>query len=297
MNPYFLLILGGGLIVGFLIYDWMTHRMRGRLKKGRVIVKKKAGTKFDWKVYALGIYTVLVFFLYIRGINRAIVPDGMDPLDVEAIIKRAWAPALFILIVGGWLTWRQSRSVRIGERLLITGQVAELVSAFKSVFRIRPTVFNALEESNKKIPQPVGGAVAHAVTTFYVTAMPARAWSELRERIQDPYMEQFVYILQRGEDSKHEDIMVALDGLIKRLRRARELRDKSEVNMTVVTGQTRIIQLIALGMIAVIGFVPMLRELYEYPAGQLMFLVVAGISVGTSYIIERKSVTLKEKVL
>jgi len=297
MSPIFLLMVGGGLIVGFLVYDWITHRMRGRLKKGRAIAKKKVSSKIDWKVYALGIYTVVVFYLYIRGLNRAIVPEGMDPIDVEAVIKRAWAPALFILIVGGWLTWRQSKAARVGERLLITGQVAELVAAFKSVFRIRPTVFNALEESNKKIPQPVGGAVAHAVTTFYVTAHPARAWSELRERIQDPYMEQFVYILQRGEDSKHEDIMVALDGLLKRLRRARELRDKSEVNMTVVTGQTRIIQLIALAMIAVIGFVPMLRELYEYTAGQIMFLIVAGISVGTSYIIERKAVTLKEKVL
>ena len=139
--------------------------------------------------------------------------------------------------------------------------------------------------------------MAHAVTTFYVTALPARAWSELRDRIQDPYMEQFVYILQRGEDAKHEDIMVALDGLLKRLRRARELRDQSEVNMTVVTGQTRIIQMIALSMIAVIGAVPMLRELYEYPAGQVMFVIIAGFSVITSYIIERKAVTLKEKVL
>lgn len=296
MNPLLFLIVGGGLVIAFLVYDMMSHRMRGRRKKV-ASVKKKVKGQIDWKVYALGLYTLLVAFLYIRGINRAIVPEGVDPLEVPAEIKRAWAPALFILTIGLWYTWRQTKAAKVGQRLLITGQVAELVAAFKSVFRIRPTVFNALEESNKKIPAPVGTAIAHAVTTFYVTALPARAWSELRERIQDPYMEQFVYILQRGEDSKHEDIMVALDGLLKRLRRARELRDKSEVNMTVVTGQTRIIQLIALGMVAVIGFVPMLRKLYELVPGQIMFLIVAGIAVGTSYVIERKAVTLKEKVL
>lgn len=296
MNGQMIMLVGGLAVVGYLLFDAISYRMRGRLKKARTDVKKTKGT-IDWRVYALGIYTILVTYLYIRGLNRAVPPDGFDITEVAPDIKRAIGPALFILIVGGWLTWRQTKSARVGERLKITGQVAELVSAFKSVFRIRPTVFNALEEANKKIPAPVGTAVAHAVTTFYVTALPARAWSELRDRIQDPYMEQFVYILQRGEDAKHDDIMIALDGLLKRLKRARELRDQSEVNMTVVTGQTRIIQMIALSMIAVIGGVPMLRELYEYPAGQFMFIIIAGFSVATSYIIERKAVTLKEKVL
>lgn len=296
MNGPTLMLLGGIGVVGYLLFDQMAYKMRGRMKKSKADVKKVRGT-YDWRVYALGIYSIVVCFLYIRGINRAIIPDGGEITEIPPDIRRAVAPALFVLCVGLYLTWKQTKSARIGQRLLITGQVADLVASFKSVFRIRPTVFNALEEATKKIPAPVGTAVSHAVTTFYVTAMPVRAWSELRDRIQDPYMEQFVYILQRGEDSKHEDIMVALDGLLKRLRRARELRDKSEVNMTVVTGQTRIIQLIALGMVAVIGFVPMLRKLYELVPGQIMFLIVAGIAVGTSYIIERKAVTLKEKVL
>ena len=296
MNGPMIMLIGGLGVVGYLIYDQVTYRMRGRLKKGKATTKK-VKSQIDWKVYTIGIYTLLVSYLYIRGIDRAVVPDGVDPSEILPVIRRAWLPAIFVLVVGAWYTWRQTKAARVGERLLITGQVAELVASFKSVFRIRPTVFNALEEANKKLPPPVGHAVAHAVTTFYVTALPSRAWGELRERIQDPYMEQFVYILQRGEDSKHEDIMTALEGLLKRLRRARELRDQSEVNMTVVTGQTRIIQLIALAMIAVIGAVPMLRELYEIPAGQIMFLIVAGISVGTSYIIDRKAVTLKEKVL
>lgn len=296
MNGPTLMLLGGIGVVGYLIFDQMAYKMRGRMKKSKAEVKKVRGT-YDWRVYALGIYSVLVCYLYLRGINRAIPPEGGVITDVPAVIKRAIGPALFILGVGMWLTWRQTKAARVGQRLLITGQVADLVSSFKSVFRIRPTVFNALEEATKKIPAPVGTAVSHAVTTFYVTALPARAWSELRDRVQDPYMEQFVYILQRGEDAKHDDIMVALEGLSKRLRRARELRDQSEVNMTVVTGQTRIIQIIALSMIAVIGAVPMLRELYEIQWGQMMFIIIAGVSVATSYVIERKAVTLKEKVL
>jgi hypothetical protein len=110
-------------------------------------------------------------------------------------------------------------------------------------------------------------------------------------------MDQLVYILERGEDARHEDIMNALNDLQLRLRRAREMRDQSEVNMTVISGQTRIIQLIAVALVTVVGFVPLLRVAYESSGGQMIFIVIASVGVLTSWYIDRKAQALKERVL
>jgi hypothetical protein len=43
--------------------------------------------------------------------------------------------------------------------------------------------------------------------------------------------------------------------------------------------------------------VPALRIAYESPLGQGLFMILATIGVGTSWIIDRRSVALKERVL
>lgn len=110
-------------------------------------------------------------------------------------------------------------------------------------------------------------------------------------------MEQFIYILERGEDSKHDDIMGALEGLLHRIKRAKEIRDQSEVSMTVINGQTRIIQIISLLIVLVVGTVPLLRIAYEGLAGQFVFVMFASLGVATSWYIDSQASKLKEKVL
>jgi hypothetical protein len=274
----------------------MQYRLRRRRRResGEKGIARRVS--YDWKVYAMLAYVAVVAFLYARGIDR-VVGVEVEGFETPVVSRRCLLVAVYILIVGIWWAVYQARKERISERMLINDQTSELVNAFRSVFRIRPTVFSALEEANKKIEPPVGTAVAHAVTTFYVTALPTRAFSELRDRIANPYMDQFVYILERGEDARHDDIMSALQGLLQRLRRARELRDHSEVNLTVVNGQTRIIQLIAVTLVMVVGAVPTLRQAYESVSGQLIFVVIASVGVLTSWIIDGRSAALKERVL
>lgn len=288
-----LMLLAGGLILAYLVYDWMQYRMRRR--RTREVQETGLGAKvsYDWKVYMMIALAALLAFLYGRTITRVVG----DPIDNVTRDTHSYLVAVYVLVVGIWWAIRQARKEARTQRQLVGEQVAELVAAFKSVFRIRPTVFSALEEANKKIPAPTGAAIAHAVTTFYVTSLPRRALDELRDRIQDPYMEQFIYILERGEDSRHEDIMTALDGLLHRIKRAKEIRDQSEVSMTVINGQTRIIQLISLLIIIVVGAVPLLREAYEGTAGQLVFVFFASLGVFTSWYIDSQASKLKEKVL
>lgn len=288
-----LMLLAGGLGLAYLIYDWMQYRMRRRRTREVQESGLAAKVSYDWKVYMMIALAALLAFLYGRNIPRQVGPV----VDNVWIDTHAYLVAVYVLFVGIWWAIRQARKEARSQRALVGEQVVELVAAFKSVFRIRPTVFSALEEANKKIPAPTGSAVAHAVTTFYVTSLPRRALDELRERIQDPYMEQFIYILERGEDSRHEDIMTALEGLLHRVKRAKEVRDKSEVSMTVINGQTRIIQLISLAIVIVVGAFPLLRQAYEGVPGQLVFVFFASLGVATSWYIDSQAAKLKEKVL
>ena len=67
--------------------------------------------------------------------------------------------------------------------------------------------------------------------------------------------------------------------------------------MTVISGQTRIIQLIAVATVLVVGVVPMFRVAYETIPGQIVFLIIATIGVGTSWYIDSQATKLKERVL
>lgn len=296
-----IVFVGAGAVMAYLIYDWMQYRLRLRRRKEANESGAMAKISYDWRVYVMIALTLVTAILYARPIERE-VGDDAEILDaagfvVPTVTKHAYLVALYILIVGIWWSVRQARKEQVSQRAIVSVQVGELVASFRSVFRIRPTVFSALEEANKKVPPPTGTAVAHAVTTFYVTSLPQRALDELRDRIDNPYMEQFIYIIERAEDAKHEDIMEALDGLLLRLRRAREMRDQSEVNMTVITGQSKIIMLIAVATVFVVGLVPILREAYENVMGQMVFYFFATIGIGTAWYIEGQAVKLKERVL
>jgi hypothetical protein len=292
-----LIILGGGVaLIAYLVYDWMQYRMRRRLRREGPEQGLASRVSYDWKVYAMLALTVILALLFARGVPR-VVGESVPGIEDTVVVRRCLLIAAYILVIGVWQALRQARKQKISERMVVNNEVTELVNAFRSVFRIRPTVFSALEEANRKIEPPVGTAVAHAVTTFYVTSLPQRAFSELRQRVQNPYMDQFVYILERGEDARHEDIMEALSDLINRLRRAREIRDQSEVNMTVITGQTRVIQVIAIALVIVVASVPGLRDAYETAVGQILFIIIASVGVLTSTFIDRRATALKERVL
>ncbi len=297
MTGPIIMLVGGGAALAFVVVDWMQYRMRLRLRKDTATTEGLSSRiSYDWRVYAMIVFTLLLAFLYARSIERPIGQE-IPGIEIPTEQRRALIVASYIVVVGVWWAIRQARKVGASRRMIVNSEVQELVQQFRSVFRIRPTVFSALEEANRRIEPPVGAAVSHAVTTFYVTSLPRRAFDELRERIDNPYMDQFIYILERGEDAKHEDILEAMDGLLVRLRRARDIRDQSEVNMTVITGQTRIIQLIAVALVTAVGLIGAFRQAYENVPGQLLFLLVASIGVVTSWYIDRRAMALKERVL
>ncbi len=195
---------------------------------------------------------------------------------------------------------REIRSTRI-DREIIT-----LVESFRSLYRIRPAIFSALEEARKKVKEPLKSHVTAAVQTFYVTSSQEKAFSQLRRRTDNPYLNQFVYILERSDDARREAVLNALQDLLDRLRRREDLRRQTETDLTMVTLQTRLILGISVIVIFAIALIEPLRTIYtgpllerqEAPLGrQILFCVVVTIAVYTAYQIDRRIMSLKERVL
>jgi len=66
----------------------------------------------------------------------------------------------------------------------------------------------------------------------------------------------------------------------------------------VITGQTQIILIISVLMTFAIALIDPLRTVYTGSlGGQLLFIVVATIGVYTAYRIDKKVISLKERVL
>ncbi len=267
-----LAIVAGLLIVIYVVVEEVAYRTRGRRR--RVQTELHPILRQDWRTYVpflLGIALALLF---------------RSPLI-----------SVYVLVIGALATLYFFNRSKVNERAQMDRQVSQLILAFRSIYKIRPAVFSALEEAHKKVDEPLAGHVALAVQTFYVTAAPDRAYAELRGRVDNPYLNQFLYILERSETARREAVMESLDRLMERCQRHAQLRDKSEVELTAITGQTRFIQIISLIIIFFIAATS-LREAYTESLGaQVLFVGLATVAVATSWYIDRRTVALKERIL
>ena len=153
-----------------------------------------------------------------------------------------------------------------------------------------------LEEARDKVDQPLRGWVTSTVQAFRATSSAKRALAELRKKSDNPYLHQFVYILEMSDEAEPETVVQALEGLADRLRRHEELRNKTETEMGAITGQTRVIQLVSLGAIFIIAVISGLRSAYSSQTAQLFFIGLVSIAVTASYYIDQRILSLKEKI-
>ena len=206
--------------------------------------------------------------------------------------------SFYMLVLGVAITYYlATRSLR-QEEVKLDEEIEALVESFRNIYRIRPATFSALEEARTKVGEPLRSYMTTAVETFYVTSSQARAFAELRRRSDNPYLNQFVYVLERIDQARQEAILDALQDLIERLRRREELRRQTEIDLTVITAQTRIMLIISILMIIGISLIPSFRRAYtDSLAGQLIFVGVVSIAAYTAYRIDRRVMELKERVL
>lgn len=268
----FIPLLASLAILVYLIYDEYRYRFRmGRRQKARITP--------EWMTYPPRTYIPAAAGLFL------------------ALLYRAYLISPFFLLVGFGITYYLSRRLYIARRLKTDSQVLELVVAFRGIFKVRPAVFAALEEARKKIGQPLNEHVAACVQAFYVTSSPQKAYAELQRRVRNPYLDQFVFILERTETASREVVYDALDNLAIRMRRHEDLRAKSEVNLAAITGQTTFIQVLSLLIIVGIGLTAV-RDFYvESAQTQMLFIGLICIALFTSWYIDRRTQAIKERVL
>jgi len=270
-------------IIGYLAIDELTLSRPDLRQTASSLIPRR------WQYY------IPILLGLVLAVLMALPPErgANEPLPTPPLLVCGYVLAVGILI-SVYLV-RRSRWLTRGK---LDRQVGQLVASFRSIYQLKPTIFSALEEAKSKVDEPLRSYVTAAVQTFYITARQDRALEELRRRANNPYINQFIYILRMSELGRKETVLKALDDLGERLRRAEDLRRESEVSLTVITSQTRIIQAISLFIVFVIALVPLLRSAYTISWGrQLLFIVIASIGVLTSYYIEQQVTSLKERIL
>ena len=192
----------------------------------------------------------------------------------------------YIVAVGMLVSWYQAKRAERMGRARLDKQVADLVMAFHSIYQLQPAIFSTLEETRDKVDEPLRGWVASTVQAFRAISSAKRAFAELRKKADNPYLHQFVYILEMSDEAEPEMVLEALDGLADRLRRHEELRNKTETELGTIMGQTQVIQLVGLGMLFVIAAISRLRSVYSGQTAQLFFIATASVGVIASYYID-----------
>jgi Flp pilus assembly protein TadB len=278
-----IILLMAFFIIGYLVIDELTLSRPGWRQTASAVMTIK------WQCYIpalLGL--VFAVLMALPSEQRLNEPSPTPPILICGYILVAGILFSLYLI-------RRSQGLTRGK---LDRQVAQLVDSFHSIYQLKPTIFSALDEAKSKVDEPLRGYITAAVQAFYITARPDKALEELRRRANNPYIDQFIYILRISELGRREAVLKSLDDLSERLRRADNLRRDSEVNLTVITSQTRIIQVISLAIVLIIAVIPMLRSVYTVSWGrQLLFIAVASIGVLTSYYIDQQVVRLKERIL
>ena len=270
------LILAGGLILlGYLLYEDLLRVARPALRERGIELLSEFGG-LGWQVYA----PIPVAFLI-----AVLMHDGI-------------LVSVYVAGLGFWVSLYMSRRSRRFERAMMDKEVASLVEAFRSIYRIKPAVFSALEEARHKTEEPLRSQVSAAVEAYYATASASKAFAGLRKRVSNPYLDQFIYILQRSEATNREDLLNALGELIERLRRREGLRRKTKTNLTMITLQTRGILLVTVGIVLLVALLPGLRQTWTGSiGGQLLFVLLVTVAAYTASRIDARVVALQERVL
>ncbi len=298
MGPLFLALGAFGLVL--LLADDV--RRRRTAIRGGAVKKEEKKLAVDgrrrWWVIDVG----RPWPVTLGGQQRVVGPWPLDlrPLPVAILLAFGFRTPLisgYILLVGLLVSLYLGRRARAEERARLLPQIIDLVTAFKGVYRVRPSVFSALEEASTKIQDPLRTFVGLTVQAFYITASSKRAMAEMRRRVNNVYLNQFLYILESAEQARAETVYEALDNLIERLRQQDSLRAQGEVDLTAITSTTKIIQFMSLAFIFVIAFTGLRTAYTDSTRAQFLFIGLASVAVGTSYYIEWRVMRLKERIL
>jgi len=259
------------LVIGVLVLDEFRQYLAPALQRYRARLMPGPVT---WKTF-LPLIAAMIFALLMWG----------------AVLIQ-----IYLLVLGVVMTIYSIRRTQRQQKLLASRQVLQLILAFRSMYQLQPSVFSTLDRVKDKVDEPLRGLMDVVIQSFYLTSSPERAFAELRERTDNVYLNQFVYILEMSEGARTGAVVRALDNLVDRLRTHDELRRESESSLTSITGQTSVLQRIAAAIILAAAIVPSLRAPYHSTVGQIAFVVLLSVIVAGSYYIDSEIGKLMERI-
>jgi hypothetical protein len=266
-----ILVAGLGMVIYLLVGDNIARYARPAVNR----VQSQAPGWFNWKTaIPLGIAIGL------------------------ALLMRVPLISAYIVLIGLLTLWNAYNKAKIAEIAKMNKQVSRLVFAFRNVYKIQPVVFAALREVLSRLDQPLKGWIDATLQAYRVTSSEEEAFAILRSKTKNHYLNQFLYVLEMSGSASEETVIAALDNLAQRLRRYADLQRETEIELSSITSQTRIIQVIGVAVLFVIAAVPTLRGVYARIYGaQLIYIILITIAAGTSYIIDWRVSKLRENVL
>lgn len=308
MNLRGLLLLAALVLAGYVVLDELVSRVQPALRRQGIskIEVPSAYKGVSWRAYLPLPIAVTLALLFARSLTSSpqttvgaagligVTGGGAasSPPPFPIIIVAA------IILLGLLVTIYQIRQAKVGEEAQLDKQAGQLVRVFSSIYELKPSIFSALEESKDRVDEPVRSLVDITIRAYYITDSQERAFAEWRKRTNNPYLHQFMYILERSAGAEKKTVLEALDDLAGRIRRREELRRDAESNLAVITGQVRFIQVLSVAIVFAIALLDPLRRVYVSSWGaQISFAIFAGVSAITSYLIDRQAASLKRRTL
>jgi len=233
------------------------------------------------------------------GASTYLTRTTLVPMGISVFLAIVYPGAmikLYLVIVGLVVARYAFRKHSSEEVDVPIREIAQLVLTFRGTYQLQPSVFSSLAEVSKKLSSPLRELIDAVVTTYYLTSSGERAYQELRRRTDNVYLNQFIYILEMSETAHPEAVVVALDGFAARLRRHVELRRQIDTSLGPITSQVSFLQGLSIVIVIAVGLIPTLRRAYSSVTGQVVFMFVATAAVGTSYYIEQRIRSLKERI-
>jgi len=234
-----------------------------------------------------------------RGSGR-LTPPLIAGLGLVLAAKAlADAPLVAAYLAGAGLVMARylSRAQARGAQALLTAQVGDLVSAYRSVYLVNPALFPALEEAARNLDEPLKNMLQRAIQANQMRIPPERIFADLR-RVGNPYLNQFLFILERAPESDAAAVSAALAELEARLRQRAHLQGRAKVALAMLSGTVRFLQGANLAAILIALWLPLFWNFYASSLQRqgIFLAAVTAVLVGSVYF-DQELAKLQERVL
>lgn len=230
---------------------------------------------------------------------------GASALALKALSTGGVVVGLFLFLTGGGLYYLLGRHSQAASRHVITNAVGEFVTAFYSAFLISPTVFTAMQEAVRAIEnsrQPgsreIYLAAQQAIAAFNAGQLTDQALKQMIQRVRDPYLNQFAFIVRHAVAGNQQEILAALRDLSTRLEQRQRLYDRSKVSLALVSGTVRFLQAANAIVISLAVLAPFWWDYYSaYLSRQTLLVLVITAALGGSWYFEQQVEQLRQRVI